>query len=182
MDQGKLQMPKLSEMDLPMRQQVLAELRTHLELLREQHNDHVAHARKYLTLTNGGAIVATLAFLNSQPGATNSVWVWVSLGLFLVGLIAVGVLIALTYVAGNRAFLNWLDDFDRFHRDEVELGVMFARLNAITRPRINVAAMSGWASFGAFIIGSILAVIVVSHERINSQVRSTRAVVSELIR
>jgi hypothetical protein len=130
----------------------------HTEVLRELVSSTAEQARKYLTLTNAGAIVALLTYMNARPSIRSSTTAWVCLAIFSAGLILVGVLAAIDYRLQTSQMLSWVEDSGRFFRNEIDQEHLYGELNARNR-RGRWSAAAGYLSFLCFIAGSATAMV-----------------------
>jgi hypothetical protein len=141
----------------------------HTEVLRELLTSSADEARKYLTLTNAGAIVALLTYMNARPSARASATAWICLGVFSAGLILVGVLAAIDYRLKVSQIKSWIENSDRFFRNELDQEQLYGELNTSNRRGV-WSAVAGYLSFVCFIVGSATAIVALlsagGHSRI----------------
>ena len=88
---------------------IVQQLDTHSEALRAHATEAGAEARKYLWAINGGSAVALLAFMVSMPEISQSAAAWVSLGAFVLGIVALGLLCAFVVHITANNLLGWAE-------------------------------------------------------------------------
>lgn len=112
-------------------------------------------ALRYLLLTNFGGAVATISFLGASEQARVLLGVKVSLGLFLVGIILVGVSTAKTLHRMSWLFKEWKSAVNHYNAGRVSWDHLIEEDN-------KRAVESFWdyaipyTSFGCFILGCVL--------------------------
>jgi hypothetical protein len=130
----------------------------HAEVLRRNLLSSGDHARKYLTLANAGGAVALLAFMGNNPAVRNALVSRISLLLFIVGVILVGVLSAFDFHSRQHAFWTWKRLSDQFFRGEIEYQDMLNAFNVGIAAHEQRPVTCAYISFGCFILGSLLSI------------------------
>lgn len=130
----------------------------HTEVLRELLTDSAGHGRQYLTLANGGAAVALMAFMGANERIRTSPSAWASLGLFTAGVIMVGLLSILDYFARQKDLELWVNDSGKFFANEIEIEDLYGRLNSRNKTLVRRPVVAGCLAFGFFVTGAGLSV------------------------
>ena len=148
-------MPKYHELP-PDKWEPQAEFyRRHLEVLRVRNSTAGQEATTYLWATNGGASVALLAFMGSNASVRASSAAWVSLMIFFLGIVALGILRALAYHFTLSYFKTWLRSVDEVFANQIDINEPAARLNAKEAAFGYWPTVFGYVSFFCFIAGCI---------------------------
>jgi hypothetical protein len=136
-------------------------LGTHLQVLRELQFSAAERAQKYLLFTNGGAVIATLGFIGSRSTSGVPASIWWALGIFVIGVVSSGFLAAATYHGTTRNLTIWLRDMDRFNNNQIDFADVPSDLNANIHRFRWLEPTLGYLSFGSFIFGSAVAILIV---------------------
>jgi hypothetical protein len=120
---------------------------------------------KYLWATNGGAAVALLAFMGANQSFRNALPAHYALLAFVVGLIALGLLRALSFHAADSTFQNWIEQVNRAQRDETEHDAPFLWIQRRSTSGWSRATriVLGYLSFVSFIVGFVFAAYGATH-------------------
>jgi hypothetical protein len=141
-----------------LRIEVKDNIRSHTEVLRQLLSTSADHARKYLLLINAGAAVALMAFMGTNEHVRSSTVAWVSLGIFTLGVTACGILTAFDYHNQLGLFSWWLQESDRFFRNELDLQALYDSLNVRSRRGARGPIVAGYLAFICFIGGASISV------------------------
>lgn len=111
------------------------------------------HAIKYLFTVNAGGAVATLAYLGSKTNST--IGIKVSLVLFFIGLIFVGILKAYTLHQHEALFSHYREQVTRYYNNQIEWDTLIkSDEEKVGNPL--APYVFGYIGFGCFIFGSIV--------------------------
>ena len=146
---------EIPESKQTLRQQEIA---GHTEVMRGLLIASADHARKYLTLTNGGGAVALLAFMGNSAAVRAAASARLSLALFVFGLIAVGVLSAADHHMNRAGFLKWVQETGRFFHNEIDYEDLYAALNFASRHTGKASIVAGYFAFACFILGGVIGI------------------------
>ena len=151
---------KYNEMNEPARQELKQQLLQHAERLRTFLVSSADQGRKYLTLVNAGAAVALMAFMGNSPHLRGSTAAWVSLGLFILGTILVGLLNACDFQLRQVQFTRWMTGVERLFNNQIDAVALF---EPFTFPSLNrlinhLPVIAAYAAFTCFVAGAGLAV------------------------
>ena len=119
--------------------------------------DSDADAVKYLFTVNAGGAVATLAYLGtiSTSDITNTLTMKISLTLFFIGLILVGILKANTLTRMESLFKNYRMLVNQYYNNKITWDeVIESDEKKVGQPLLPY--ILGYLSFGCFILGSIV--------------------------
>jgi hypothetical protein len=147
---------KLSQTPEPARSGRLKYVDTRWDQLLRLVEETELRALKYLTLTNAGGAVATLSFLGASEAVRKLLLPKISLGFFVFGLFAVGVLAALS--AHKMAFLfrEWKTTANKYTSDEITWGSLLADDSArVEKGRCFIITVA-YMAFACFMAGSIV--------------------------
>ena len=149
---------KLSETEDPaVRQQRLNYIEERWKQLNELLKESAGRANSYLLLTNAGGAAAMLAFLGANADIRNLFVARLSLALFAIGIILVGILDAMAYQQISKLFFTWRTNTLQFYKDEKDWGEMNAEDDTLAYhiiPQLIVA----YASFACFIAGALIGI------------------------
>ena len=112
-------MDKFSKQDPLLRQSLNESIDRRWRQLYELEKEWGERALRYLLLTNSGGAVATLSFLGASGGGMNLTGAKLSLALFIVGIILVGVSTAKTFHHMSRLLKAWKNDVDHYYMDNI---------------------------------------------------------------
>ena len=119
--------------------------------------ESIRNVLTFLILTNSGGAIAVASFLGaSQYRNQTDGPIW-ALGLYVLGIVLVGILMAAKYHIVNNIFEGWRADSQSFRNRTLDWNKLLVEDDARSRPR-NSLNFLGWSSFGCFIIGSLIAV------------------------
>ncbi|MBE8190345.1 MAG: hypothetical protein HAW58_05760 [Candidatus Thioglobus sp.] len=110
---------------------------------------------KYLLLTNSGGAIATLSFLSASTLTADSIYAKIALVLFLLGIIAVGILIAKQFHNISNLFNYWMENVSKYYDDKIT----WKDLNKKDSERANAYFADyiiAYFAFACFIFGVIL--------------------------
>ena len=113
-------------------------------------------AVNFLFLTNSGGAIAMLSFIGAAGGKVHQLVVW-GLCIMLVGLIFVGLLIAVVYHQMSGLFEIWRKDVREFFGDRISLEKLYEDDNSRARNSL-LNLIFGYGSFICFIVGIVLGV------------------------
>lgn len=140
----------------PIRSARLKYIDTRWEQLLRLVEDAELRTLKFLTLSNAGGAAATLSFLGASEAVRKLCSPKISLGLFVLGLIFVGVLNALSTHRIGRLFREWKHDSNKYISGEITWGSLTendeARVKKGRHPMFTVA----YAAFICFIAGALV--------------------------
>lgn len=119
--------------------------------------DYSDHALKYLFLTNAGGAAAVLGFLGTSSEAREALGPKLSLGVFLLGLIATGALNAKLVHRIDSIFQQWRKNVSRYFQDEITWQELTEEDDRISWGSTKEYAL-GYLAFGSFIVGSLIGV------------------------
>ncbi len=109
-------------------------------------------AIKYLMFLNSGGAVATLSFVGAL-GPDNVGWqAKAALGLFALGIILAGTLVAYAYLSCSALFSNWTSDYKKYLSEDLTYELMNQRDEERTSNSENEKNL-GIGSFILFILG-----------------------------
>ncbi|MBW8363238.1 MAG: hypothetical protein K0M39_01630 [Rhizobium sp.] len=147
---------KLSQTAEPARSGRLKYVDTRWDQLLRLVEDSELRALKYLTLTNAGGAVATLSFLGASESVRKLLLPKISLGFFISGLFAVGVLAALS--AHKMAYLlrEWKLTANKYTSDETTWGDLLAEDNARVEKGRKAIISFAYLAFACFIAGALV--------------------------
>ena len=133
----------------------------HLEILRKLLTDSADRAQRFLILTNGGGLIATLSFMGAAQTVRENRMSWCVAGCFFVGVVLVGFLSAVNYHQSKNMMWEWISDTDAALQSKIDADEPIRRLNATfqTFGRGTLPALLGWAAFIAFIVGGSIALL-----------------------
>lgn len=114
-----------------------------------------ADAIKYLMFVNSGATVAVLTFLGTIESVRPLLWPKVMLGLFVVGVVIIGIFHAVRYHRIERIYRNWREGVDQYYGDKLDWETMISKDENLSR-RYPLAVTLAYLSFGCFIAGVIV--------------------------
>lgn len=140
------------------RQLVQQHVKDHTEVLRRNVLASGDHARKYLTLANAGAAVALLTFMGSNPTVRDATAPRISLALFVLGIICVGVLSAFDYHSRAFAARAWHHGTRQFYRNEVDYDAMVDDFNRQIFAREAWPVVFAYVAFGCFVLGCLISI------------------------
>ncbi|MEZ5514062.1 MAG: hypothetical protein R3F58_09365 [Steroidobacteraceae bacterium] len=124
-----------------------------------------ARAVSFLSVSNGGAAVALLAFLGASAELRTYALPWSALGLFTLGFVLCGITIALGYTAAYRNGMAFAEDLKNAGElDEVKVIEVIRRVGTRNRRLGAWAHGCGWASLVAFVIGVVVAAYWLSQQ------------------
>lgn len=106
----------------------------------------------FLMVANAGGAVAILSFMGAMKNASPIAGAPLVLGLFLVGLVMVGVLRFIHYYRIAWLFAEWRDDANGFFGDRLDWNELLGRDRDRGR-RFWLADAAGLISFGCFAAG-----------------------------
>lgn len=109
----------------------------------------------YLMVTNAGGAIATLSFLGASDRALGMGGVKFALGLFVLGIVLVGVCIARAYHHMSGLFHAWKRDTDHFFQGRITRQHLHDSDNARAQDSIWDFVL-GYVAFGCFILGSLI--------------------------
>lgn len=143
--------------DGPLKTELRHSIRTHDDVLRQLLNNCASHAKQFLTVANGGAAVALMAFMGSSARVRGSCSARISLCLFAAGLIAAGALSIADYYVRRTDFAQWLSDTDKFFANDIDVDTLYGNLNSRNQQLVRYPVFAGWISFGALVAGVVIA-------------------------
>ena len=111
-------------------------------------------AIKMLFIINSGGAIAILSYMGSSDSVITGTIVF-ALCCFFIGIILVGILIARAVHCMNNLYEGWKKDVSKFYKDEID----WEKLTESDEKRVPNELpdfIIGYASFAAFIIGSIV--------------------------
>lgn len=146
------------KLDPKVRDRIAAEISEHTEILRRQLESSVEHARRYLTLVNGGSAVALLAFMGQNPDLRRATFALSALALYAIGVTAVGVLAAIDYHLRVCIFEGWINDSGKVFRGELDHMDLYKNSELRDERWKFLAPACGYIAFGCFIFGSTIAI------------------------
>lgn len=147
-----------SNMTPELRTRIFAHLEQHTETLRSIHLASVERAEKYLVITNGGGVIATLSFLGAMPELRHEHVAWLILWFFVVGVILCGVLVAANYHLSATNLLRWIRNTDSFGRGEIHIEDVSSALWKPSSWLSLLPIIAGYLAFGAFVTACALAI------------------------
>lgn len=143
---------------MPITPQEAAHIESHTEVLRKNLIDSVNHGRHYLFFTNAGAAVALMTFMGNSHSVRSSGAVWLSLGLFALGIIVTGIFNIRDYCAHDNEFREWFRDMDQLARGAIKSDVLYKNLSdRIERSRRHLEGLA-IAAFLCFVIGVVISI------------------------
>lgn len=111
---------------------------------------------KFLTLSNAGGAAATLSFLGASEAARKLLLPKFSLGLFVLGVVLVGVLNAIGTHKLRFLFTSWKSDANKYMSNEITWGTLFNEDNSrVERGRCLIVVIA-YLSFFCFIAGAVV--------------------------
>lgn len=152
---------KLSETPEPVRAARLKYIDSRAEQLLRLMEDSELRVLRYLTLTNAGGAVATLSFLGASESVRALAAPKVSLGLFLLGLILVGILIAFAWHHIEGLSKSWRINGSKYMGDEIIWGALLEDDDNRAGQARGLYIVLGYGSFACFIVGVIVGVIAI---------------------
>lgn len=111
----------------------------------------------YLLLTNGGAAIALLTYMGTSDAIRQALPAWWSLGVYLLGILAVGVLLMINFFVTRKLMVELAIDTQRLFKDDITVVAFQQR-----RPLIKIPKSSdivGSIALACFIAGSLIALI-----------------------
>jgi hypothetical protein len=151
-------MPNLKLMDThePIRSARLKYIDTRWEQLLRLVEDTELRTLKFLTLSNAGGAAATLSFLGASEAVRQLCSPKISLGLFILGLILVGVLNALSTHRMGRLFREWKHDSNKYISGETTWGSLLENDNIRVEKGRHLIVAVAYAAFICFIAGALV--------------------------
>lgn len=147
---------KLSATPEPARSGRLKYVDTRWEQLLRLVEESEFRALKYLTLTNAGGAVATISFLGASESVRKLLLPKISLGFFIVGLLAVGVLVALSAHKMAYLFREWKLTANKYISNETTWGVLLEEDSArIKKGHLTIISFA-YIAFVCFIAGALV--------------------------
>jgi len=143
---------KFSEMKDHYRNSCVSYIEQRWEQLNGLEKEWGERSLKYLMLTNSGGAIAVLSFIGASKASGLSVKV--SLILFVIGVILVGISTAKQFFYMSGLLKGWKKDVQRFYNDEVDWNDLLNQDEERVKVKWVVYAIP-FASFACFIIGSI---------------------------
>lgn len=147
---------KLSQTSEPARSGRLKYVDTRWDQLLRLVEESELRALKYLTLTNAGGAVATLSFLGASEAVRKLLLPKISLGFFVFGLFAVGVLTALSAHKMGFLFREWKTTANKYTSDEITWGTLLADDSARVEKGRCLLITVAYIAFACFIAGSFV--------------------------
>lgn len=147
-------MKKFSETEINVRNQHITHINQRWNQLYYLEKESGDKALRYLLLTNSGGAIATLGFLGAFESATDMLGVKLSLFLFIIGIILLGVSVAKQYHHMSKLFNLWMRNTNRYFRDEIDY-------DSMNKKDDNMAVEDCWdfvipySSFACFVLGCI---------------------------
>lgn len=147
---------KLTDTEEPIRSAQFKYVDTRWEQLLRLVEDSELRTLKFLTLANAGGAAATLSFLGASALARGLLLPKFSLGLFVLGVVLVGVLNALSTHKMANLFRGWKRDANKYISGDLNWGYLLEEDNLrVDSGRCLIIAVA-YLSFFCFIIGSFI--------------------------
>ncbi|WP_439587679.1 hypothetical protein [Hydrogenophaga sp.] len=113
----------------------------------------------YLLAVNGGAAAGMLAFIGAKPDLAVKPWPYVVLGVFVLGLILVGVAHAFLAHKVQRLTDSWVEGTDLYYQNKMKWSALIDRDVALVARWKRVPWVLGWGALLAFVAGVFAAAI-----------------------
>lgn len=146
---------KYSELDVSHRADLTQQLADGVRYASELTVDVGRETERYLLLINSGAAVALLTFMGTSNLIRETTAAWWALGLYAVGITAVGVFLGTNFHVTRATMLSLAKDRQQLYEDELTLSEFVKRRPAINTPVLPV--VFGYIAFICFIAGSLTA-------------------------
>jgi hypothetical protein len=112
---------------------------------------------KFLFLTNAGGAVAVLSFIGTSDVVRLLIAPKIALGLFALGVVLNGVLLALRLHQFERLFKQWREDVDTYFKGDLDRDELYKRDNQRANTKMYVANyIVAHSSFICFIAGGVI--------------------------
>lgn len=109
-------------------------------------------ALKYLLVTNSGGAIAVLSFIGAEKSSDPDMGVKITLFLFVLGIVLVGISMAMTFHHISGLFLSWKSDAKRYHANQISWTNLTGRDNERSKVRYIDYAVP-YAAFTCFVMG-----------------------------
>lgn len=112
-------------------------------------------ATTYLMVTNSGGAVAVLSFMGAMKTLTpiqSAIWI---LAFFILGIVLVGVLRAMSYYRSNWLFSQWRGDAGRYFADKIEWEYLIGEDEKRSKYYVWMDVVA-WLSFACFLVGLLI--------------------------
>jgi hypothetical protein len=149
---------KLKEMAADQWPAHLQFLRNHGELLRSYLKSAGDQAQHYLLFSTGGAIAAMLSLMGASAPIRHNPIAFTALKCYVLGLLLSGCLAAVNYQLAKDQFERWLDDIEKFAKNETDHTAIFENINRSISRFGRLAALFGYGAFLCLVVGSIVAI------------------------
>lgn len=148
-----------SDVNTPLAQLRMKHVDDRFQQLNGLLNSTTSAAWSYLLTVNGGAAAGLLAFIGADEKVASRSWPYLSLGLFILGLVLVGVAHAFMAHRVQGLVDQWITGSDAYFMNQITWAHLTAK-DAQAVSRLSwVPWVLGWGSLGLFLAGLLVAVI-----------------------
>lgn len=141
----------LSETPDELRPARIAYVRERWKQLADAQKSRGEGAVRYLMLINAGGAVAVLSFMGAMQKTTPVPGAPAMLGLFIIGIILVGLVHARQLYGVHSIFREWQQGVQSYYADHLTWGELVKQDQQRSRD-YGLAAILGWLSFACFIV------------------------------
>ena len=151
---------KLSEMHGAAREQGLAYVKERWQQLSDSGLQREAEALKYLMLVNGAPALPVLGLVGGRAAAGTPLirGAFVMLICFVLGVVLVGVLIAIRGYRIMWLFSKWRADVNSLYQDRLEWEQLVEQ-DSSRSTYLLAAHVMGWGAFLCFVVGALIGLV-----------------------